>query len=144
MQYDSWWYYKGSHSGVNLWEPMPFTLGGHDVNGAPDTWFRFNDTMNTTTVNHTTVHENTVGSENTVSKNTANDNTVTGNTVKGNTVSGNTVKGNTVNGKTVNGKTSNNPMVSHTVTHSRFFESDNAYILGTAPGLPPHWETWKW
>ena len=130
MQYDSWWYYKGSHSGVNLWEPMPFTLGGRDVDGDPDTWFRFNDTMNTTTANHTTVgSENIVGSENTVSDNTVRESTA---------------NDNTVNGNTVNGKTSSNPKVSHTVTHSRFFESDNAYILGTAPGLPPHWKTWKW
>lgn len=40
MQYDSWWYYKGDGAGVVLWEPMPSTLGGPDVNGDPSTWFK--------------------------------------------------------------------------------------------------------
>ena len=28
VQYDSWWYYKGPNSGVQLWEPEPSTVGG--------------------------------------------------------------------------------------------------------------------
>ena len=31
LQVDSWWYYKGDNNGVDLWEPMPSTLGGAQV-----------------------------------------------------------------------------------------------------------------
>eukprot|EP00041_Stephanoeca_diplocostata_P028325 m.800507 g.800507 ORF g.800507 m.800507 type:complete len:823 (-) comp23355_c0_seq15:151-2619(-) len=68
VQFDSWWYYKGKTAGVQLWEPMPSTLGGQDVNGDPGTWLKF-------------------------------------------------------------------PGGLSTVTHSRYYEADNAYITGAAPGM---------
>jgi hypothetical protein len=40
LQYDSWWYYKGPNSGVQLWEPEPSTLGGDKVNGPPSSWYK--------------------------------------------------------------------------------------------------------
>eukprot|EP00656_Telonema_subtile_P016604 TRINITY_DN18788_c0_g1_i1.p1 TRINITY_DN18788_c0_g1~~TRINITY_DN18788_c0_g1_i1.p1 ORF type:complete len:827 (-),score=144.59 TRINITY_DN18788_c0_g1_i1:62-2542(-) len=30
------------------------------------------------------------------------------------------------------------------VTHSRWFQADNMYLLGTAPGLPADWREWTW
>lgn len=41
VQYDSWWYYKGKTAGVQLWEPMPSTLGGPVIDGVSEcthTW----------------------------------------------------------------------------------------------------------
>jgi len=31
-----------------------------------------------------------------------------------------------------------------TVTHSRYYQPNNEYILGTAPGLPADWKNWSW
>ena len=76
VQYDSWWYYKGTKEGIKLWEPMPSTVGGPDINGSPSTWLK---------LKHLPV-----------------------------------------------------------VLHSRWYQDDNDYTLGTAPGLPAGSNNWSW
>jgi hypothetical protein len=52
----------------------------------------------------------------------------------------------TLGGPAVNGEPSTwlNLPTLPTVLHSRFYQSDNEYILGTAPGLPADWKNWSW
>ena len=90
VQLDSWWYYKGNSGGIDLWEPMPSTLGGPEVRGAPPTWYHY-------------------------AKDNNNNN---------------------------NSSSSSSSM--RTVAHSRWFQSDSAYLTGKAPDLPADWRNWSW
>jgi hypothetical protein len=53
----------------------------------------------------------------------------------------------TLGGPTVHGEPSSwlqLPREIPSVMHSRYFQPDNEYILGTAPDLPPDWKNWSW